>query len=970
MTSRPGAAPESVSRPQAWPASEAARLRDLLRARIRGEVRFDAASRGLYATDASNYRQVPIGVVIPHTVDDVVETVAVARSLQAPVLLRGGGTSLAGQTCNVALVLDTSKYLDRVLSIDPGQRLARVEPGVVCDVLRHAAEAHGLTFGPDPSTHSRCTLGGMIGNNSCGAHSVMAGKTVNNIEALEVLTYDGTRLTVGPTSDAELARLIGAGGRVGGLYAGLKAIRERYGDAIRREFPDIRRRVSGYNLDALLPENGCNVAQALVGTEGTCAITLGATARLVASPPVRVLLVLGFDDICTAGDHAPGLMPFGPLCIEGLDEHIIGDMRKKGLELDAIRLLPAGNAWLMVEFGGTSRDEAEAQATAAASTLAAASSGAQLYTEPRDQRTVWSIRESGAAATNAVPGEPETYPGWEDAAVDPARVGDYLRDFRTLLGKFGYKSSLYGHFGDGCIHGRITFDLHSRDGLKTWRRFMEAAADLVVRYGGSLSGEHGDGQARAELLPRMFSPTIMQAFAEFKRLWDPDNKLNPGKLIDPARFDQDLRTGPDYTPLQPATVFRFPRDQGSFASAAGRCVGTAKCRRIEGGVMCPSYRATREEAYSTRGRARLLFELVQGDPVDDLWDNETVKDSLDLCLACKGCRHECPVQVDMATYKAEFMAHYYQHHRRPRQAWTIGRFHEWARLAGAAPRLVNAALGLPGVSGLAKRLAGVAPARALPRFSARPFTRSYRSAPSGDDRPAVVLWPDTFNNFLHAAALSQARQVLEALGFAVLLPGRPVCCGRPLYDFGFANRVRQRLAHALDTLQFAVERELPVIGLEPACLGSFRDELLSLFPDDTRARWLAQNSWLLADFLVTQDELELPQLSGRALIHGHCHQKALFGMQGSRTLLQRLGLEVELLDAGCCGMAGAFGFDPARYEVSQRIGEETLLPAVRAATADTLIVADGYSCREQIVQATGRQPLHTADVLGRALNGG
>ncbi len=950
---------------QVSPAFDAEALADALRQTISGEVRFEAGSRALYATDASNYRHVPVGVVVPRSVDDIVTAIALARRFDAPVLMRGGGTSLAGQTCNVAVVLDTSKYLDRIHRIDPDSRRADVQPGVVCNVLRLAAAEHGLTFGPDPSTHARCTLGGMIGNNACGAHSVMAGKTDENIETLEVLTYDGVRLTVGPTSDEELDAIIRDGGRRGEIYAGLKALRDRYAETIRQGFPRIRRRVSGYNLDALLPENGFNVARALVGTEGTCAITLGARTRLVENPRHRVLAVLGYPDICAAGDAGPAVVATGALCCEGLDEQIIGDMRKKGFGLDAIAGLPRGNAWLLLEYGGATPQEAERNAREAITTLATDTVDHRVITDPGEQRTVWSVRESGAAATNAVPGEAETYPGWEDAAVDPAQVGDYLRDYRALLARYGYRSSLYGHFGDGCIHGRVDFDLMSRDGVAKWRRFTEEAADLVVRYGGSLSGEHGDGQARAELWPKMFGPELMAAFREFKHIWDPDNRLNPGRLIDPEPFDTSLRTGPDYAPIDPPTEFAFVRDEGSFAKAAKRCVGVGKCRRHAGGVMCPSYRATGEERHSTRGRARLLFEMLQGDPLDKPWDSDYVKESLDLCLACKGCRHECPVQVDMATYKAEFMAHYYRHHRRPRQAHTLGWIHRWAPFAGTAPRLVNALTQTPGLARLAKAVAGVARQRALPAFSHRPFTRDFRPA-ADDGRPTVMLWADTFNNYLHAETARAAADVLAQAGFRVMLPEHRACCGRPLYDHGRIEQAKAALADSMAALAPAIDAGIPVVGLEPSCLGSFRDELPNLFPDDERARWLAENSYLLPDFLASHKALDLPQLEGRALVHLHCHQRALFGEAGTRRLLERLGLEVEILDSGCCGMAGAFGFDPDKVEVSLKVGEEVLLPAVRNADTQTLIVSDGYSCREQIAQTTDRRALHTAEVLALA----
>ncbi|BES72814.1 FAD-binding and (Fe-S)-binding domain-containing protein [Marinobacter nanhaiticus D15-8W] len=934
---------------------------------VDGEVRFEIGSRALYATDASNYRQVPIGVVIPQHEKDIERAVAVAREFDVPILMRGAGTSLAGQTCNAAVVLDTSKYMNQVLDVDPDRRTAVIQPGVVCDVLRDAAEAHGLTFGPDPSTHTQCTLGGMIGNNSCGAHSVMAGKTDDNIESLDILTYDGVRMTVGPTSEQELEAIIQAGGRKGEIYAGLRNLRDRYAEHVRQGFPDIRRRVSGYNLDALLPENGFNVARALVGSEGTCAITLSARTKLVDSPPHRVLVVLGYEDICRAGDEAPAVLATGPLSVEGLDERIVEDMRKKGWGLEALDGLPEGNGWILSEFGGETVEEATDAAQKAIDSQQGRCVDSRLYTDPKEANRVWSVRKSGSAATNALPGEDESYPGWEDAAVDPARVGDYLRDFRKLLDDYGYRSSLYGHFGDGCIHGRMTFDLSSREGVAKWRRFLDEAADLVVAYGGSLSGEHGDGQARAELWPKMFGPELMEAFRRFKEIWDPRGRLNPHKLIDPYRIDEHLRTGPDHDPLDPQPLhFSFRKDQGSFSQAAHRCVGVGKCRSYASGTMCPSYRGTMEEKHSTRGRARLLFEMLQGDTLEGVWNNNAVHEALDLCLACKACSQECPVQVDMATYKAEFMAHYYEHHRRPRQAWTLGMIHEWARLAGRAPKLFNGLTKLPGTAGLARGLTGMTPERDLPQFSSQPFTRSYRSEPPKDNRPAVVLWPDTFNNFLHSDSLRAAARVLDRLGFEVQLPGRPVCCGRPLYDYGMLERARWRLRQVLETLAPAIEAGIPVVGLEPSCMSTFRDELLNFFPQDERALRLAQNSWLLPDFLVHQDGLDLPHLKGTAWVHGHCHQKSGSGMAGTQSLLEQMGLEAQLPDNGCCGMAGAFGFDGEKYPVSMRIAESAMLPSLRDVASDTYVISDGFSCREQIRHGSGRTALHTAQLLDRA----
>jgi FAD/FMN-containing dehydrogenase/Fe-S oxidoreductase len=945
-----------------------------LRARLACEVRFDAGARALYATDSSNYRQVPIGVVVPRTIDDIVTTVAVCHELDAPILMRGAGTSLCGQTCNVAVVLDVSRYLTRIVEIDPQGRTAVVEPGVICDSLRNAAERHGLTFGPDPATHSRCTLGGMIGNNSCGAHSVMAGKTVENVEALEILTYDGERMWVGPTSEQELDATVAAGGRKAQIYSALAQLAQRHGERVRGEFPTIRRRVSGYNIDELLPEHGFNLARALVGTEGTCAIVLHAKVKLVESPPVRVLVVLGYDDMFVAADRTPFILEHSPVALEGLDVMLIEDLGKKGLLGAEIALLPPGSGWLMVELGADDLPQAMARAEAlvAAEMQVGLARGSRIY-PGAEQKVVWAIREVGAGASNAVPGvREEPRAGWEDAAVDPARVGDYLREFRHLLDKYGYRSSLYGHFGDGCIHGRITFELETREGIAAMRRFMEEATDLVVKYGGSISGEHGDGQARAEFLPRMYGPQLMQAFREFKAIWDPRNRMNPGKVVDAYRMDENLRIHPDYRPIEPKTRFSFASDFGSFAHAADRCLGVAKCRNLEGGVMCPSYRVTGEEKHSTRGRIRLFGELFRGETLTGLWSNEDVKEALDLCLACKSCKSECPVQVDMATYKAEFLSHYYETHPRPRQARSMGMIHRWARLAAHAPGMVNLVNATPGLSGLARRWAGIAPERRMPRFASTTFVRWFQKRPArATQAREVVLWPDTFNNHFHPESAIAATQVLEAAGYTVRVPTRPLCCGRPLYDFGLLDQAKAQLSDIMRALREEIEAGIPIVGLEPACVSVFKDELPNLFAGDALARRLADQVAYFSDFLQGESSLPepliLPATSIRARVHGHCHHKALLGMKGEMTLLRRVGIAAQAIDSGCCGMAGAFGFRPESYELSVKAAELALLPAVRAAPVDELIVASGYSCREQIEQLSPRKAIHAAEAVARAL---
>jgi FAD/FMN-containing dehydrogenase/Fe-S oxidoreductase len=958
--------------PPKYPRQTAQRLEQALRSHVDGEVRFDGGSRALYATDGSIYRQVPIGVVIPRTVEDVVTTIALCREHDAPILARGGGTSLAGQCCNVAVVIDFSKYLNRILNIDPERKRARVQPGCVLDMLRKSAEKHHLTFGPDPSTHAHNTLGGMIGNDSCGVHSVMAGRTAENVEALDICTYDGLRMRVGPTSEKELEAIIRGGGRRSEIYAGLKSLRDRYAHLIRTRYPHIPRRVSGYNLDELLPENGFNVARALVGTEGSCVTVLEAELRLVPSPPHRSLLVLGYPDVYNAGDHIPQIMEAGPIGLEGLDRLLIEYMKRKHMHPQDEQLLPPGGGWLMVEFGGATKQDADDRARRLMRQLARTQDppSMKLFDDPHEEEMLWTVRESGLGATAYVPGESDTHPGWEDAAVPPDRVGDYLRDFRALIKKYDYQCALYGHFGQGCIHCRIDYNIATPAGVAQWHAFMDEAADLVVSYGGSLSGEHGDGQVRASLLPKMFGSELMGAFREFKALWDPQRRMNPGKKIEPYPMTADLRTGPDYRPPLYPTYFSYPEDHHNFNFAADRCVGVGKCRDLEGGVMCPSYRGTLEEKYTTRGRSRLLFEMIKGSPISDSWNSAAVHDALDLCLACKGCKKDCPVNVDMATYKAEFMAHHYRHRLHPRYAYSMGLIWWWSRAAAKMPRITNFMLQTRGLRSLFKYIAGIAPQRTFPRYATQTFRDRFAKHPvANEGAPEVLLWPDTWNNYFYPDVLMAAVRVLEAAGYRVRVPQQPLCCQRPLYAEGMLDLARGQLVKILDALAPDMARGVPLIGLEPSCLSTFRDELPHLLPADVRAHYLAHNSFLLGEFLQ-RGGWQPPQLPRRAIVHAHCHHHALLDTDSEKEMLARLGLSFQWLDSGCCGMAGSFGFRRDVYDVAQRIGELKLLPAVRGIDDDTLIITNGFSCREQILQNTGRRALTLAEVLAMALDEG
>lgn len=937
-----------------WP-GDARSLEDDLRRSVRGEVRFDSGSRALYATDASNYRQVPIGVVAPVDTEDLIAAVAVCRRQRAPIVHRGAGTSLAGQCCNVAVVIDASRHLTGVLAIDPERRIARVRPGTVLDDLRSAALRHGLTFGPDPATHAWCTVGGMIGNNSCGVHSLTTGRTSDNVEELEVLTYDGLRLRVGATPEGEIDRIVRAGGRRGEIYRRLRELRGRYAGLIRERFPRLSRRVSGFNLDDLLPERGFHVARALAGTEGTCVTFLEATVRLHPAPKVRVLAVLGYEDVVRAAESVPEVLQAAPIGLEGMDRFLVDNDYARRSYRETLALLPPGNAWLLVEFGGETREEAVERARRLAS-----GPGALLVESPGEQARIWQVREAGVATTSRDPRlGGDGWPGWEDSAVPPEAFAPYLRDLLALLGRHGYGAAFYGHFGEGCLHARIDFDFRSAEGIRAYRAFLEEAADLVVAYGGSLSGEHGDGQQRGELLPRMFGEELVNAFREFKAIWDPGNRMNPGKKVDPYPLDADLR--PPLRLDDPPVAFQYPGDSGSFSRAVTRCVGVGRCRRDVGGIMCPSYRATRDERHSTRGRARLLFEMLEGEVVRDGWRSGEVLEALDLCLACKGCRTECPAGVDMATYKAEFLHHHYQGKPRPRPAYAMGLVPWWARLASRLPGIANRMMQGP-FSGILKRLGGIHPDRQIPVFADRTFRDGF--APRAG-APTVLLWPDTFTNFFQPEIAQAAVRVLEAAGHGVAIPRRVLCCGRPLYDFGMLDLARRQLRQILEALGPEIATGLPVVGLEPSCVAVFRDELVNLFPEDEAARRLSAQFFTLAEFLV-REGFDPPRSSGTAIIHGHCHQQAVMGMSADRELLGRMGLDVRILDAGCCGMAGAFGFEADHYEVSLAVAERALLPAIRAAGPDALLLADGFSCREQIRQLTGRRALHLAEVVAEA----
>ena len=942
--------------------------RDLVKV-LRGEVHFDGATRGIYATDSSNYRQVPIGVVFPIDEEDVRQTILVCRRHNAPILGRGAGTSLAGQACNVAVVIDMSRHMNKIIAIDAEKRRATVQPGVVLDDLNAATRLLDLTFGPDPATHAWCTLGGMVGNNSCGTHALYTGKTVDNVDELVVITYEGERMVVGQSDDESYLDRASAATDEARIIRELRQLRGEFDEQIRTGFPQIPRRVSGFNLDQLLPENGFHLARALVGTESTCALVTEITVALSPWPKHRILVVLGYDDIYLAADNVPELLKHDLIGLEGFDGRLVDQMRRASLNVENLRHLPGGQGWLMAEVGADTAAEVELKTRHLVESL---SSGiqAEVLRDARDQEEVWRIRESGLGATARPPGQPVNYEGWEDAAVAPEQLGRYLRGIRDLWKEFGYIGAWYGHFGQGCVHTRNNFDLSSVEGLRSYRSYVERAADLCISLGGSISGEHGDGQARGELLERMYGPELMEAFRRFKAAWDPIGKMNPGKVIDAYPLDTNIRYGPKYRKsLLVATAFSFEHDGGSLQNALERCVGVGKCRSEMGGVMCPSYRATHDEKHSTRGRAKLFGELFQGETTVESWRNREVFEALDLCLSCKGCATDCPTQVDMATYKAEFLHHYYAKRLRPRSAYAIGLLPWTGRVATRVPRLVNLLLQNGVSAAIFKCMGGISSERDVPRFALTSFRRSPLAHEMRDEaNPTVVLWPDTFTDLFMPDRGIATVKVLRQAGERVAVPRAWACCGRPLYDSGMLKLAASAGRDVLDVLDKFLTLNIPIVVPEPSCLATFRDELPKLLPNDPRAAKLALLSRSLAEHLEAITwTATLVSTRGTVSVHPHCHQRAVQGVASEVRLLANSGFDVQVLDLGCCGLAGSFGFEKDHDELSREIARDRFVPGIVRSSLDGPVILDGFSCQLQASELTNVVTTSTAELLARLL---
>lgn len=947
---------------------------------LEGDIDFSDAGVALYTSDASNYRQIPLGVIYPANSEDIVKSTSLCREHALPVLMRGAGTSQNGQCVNEAIVLDCSRYMNQVLEIDERQCTALVQPGIVCDSLKASAESKGLTFGPDPATHSRCTLGGMIGNNSCGPRSMLAGKTVENVLELEVLTSDGARFWTGPTSDEQLATILARGDRQAQIYAELVDIRDTYADQIRKRYPTIKRRVSGYNLDQLLPENDFNVARALVGSEGTCVSILQARLRLIHKPRCTALTVLGFNDIFTAGDAVPDIMPFAPIAMEGLDWNIVGGLIDRQLKIDEVALLPEGRAWILVELAADNEEALKELQTQFIADMQSCERvlSVRAVNCASEETALWSIREQGASATamSLDPAGTDPIVGWEDTAVDPMQLGDYLREFQALVDRYDYSTSLYGHFGDGCIHARITFDTRTDDGVEKWRRFSKEIATLVVRFGGSLSGEHGDGQAKAEFLPIMFGDQLMLAFKRFKQVWDPEKRMNPGKLIDAYKMDENLRFGPDYKTPDIKTELRFTEDPTGFGRSTERCIGMGKCR-AQSGAMCPSFQATGNEMYSTRGRAHLLHEIARGDVFAESWQDKQVADSMAHCLSCKACKSECPTQVDIASYKAEFMHRHHASVRRPMHHFLLGFIGNWLPLLGRVPALSNR-LKDSQIGQRVLTLAGFSADKTLPSLASEPFRKwvSQHSSSSDHyfhwfgqtDKPAVVLWTDSVNAHYRPEILQSTIKVLLSAGYRVAVSRQTFCCGRPLYEYGFLEKAKKQLANILDNFYKHLPQGSTVVVIEPSCLSVFKDELQRQFADDDRAAKLLLRTHTLAHFLK-DSPIATKKKFARGLLHNHCHSQALGLDNDDKEFMRRCFDTLEEIPAGCCGMAGSFGMRESTRPIALTLFNQKFKPIIDKSSKDTLIVTNGFSCHEQIRDHTGLRILHPVQVLEACIAG-
>ncbi|HKV44861.1 MAG TPA: FAD-linked oxidase C-terminal domain-containing protein [bacterium] len=958
-------------------------LAEDLRRVVRGEVRFDAVSRVLYSTDASIYEIEPIGVVIPRDADDVQATLEVAHRARVPVLPRGGGTSLAGQAVGHAVVLDFSKYMNRILEVDPEAGWARVEPGLVRNELANALAPRKMVFGPETSTGNRATIGGMIGNNSSGARSIVFGKTVDNTISVRALLAGGEAVALGPLDEAEVTVRARREGAEGVLYRRIPQIVERTRSEVARRYPKIQRRVGGYNLDEFPPGGPWNLAKLVVGSEGTLATVTEATVRIVPRLQATVLAVLHFDDIVPALETTPEILDTHPTAVELIDKIVLDmarQMRDYSTKMTFVEGDPA--ALIVVEYAGETPGALLSRLDALESRMRRRGFGGAIVRaiEPAEQANLWQIRSSGVGLLLGMKAARKPVAFVEDTAVAPDRVAEYVRRFRDIVERHGTRASFYGHASVGLLHARPILDLREAKDIDTMRQIAEEVSDLVQEFGGAMSGEHGDGLSRSHFNEKLFGPQIYHAFREIKAAFDPEWRMNPGKVVDAPPMTESLRYGTAYRASAIQTVQDFGRD-GGLTSAVELCSGVGACRKPQGGTMCPSYMVTKEEAHSTRGRANALRAAISGHLPREALTGRGLYEVMDLCIGCKACKAECPSNVDMAKLKHEFLAHYYAAHGVPLRARMFGHVAAIGPMGCATAPVSNWVMGSPPFRWLLHRTLGIHPRRRLPAFSRQRFTGWFRrrgGSPRGPEGAAkalpgggrVMLLVDTFTEYYYPAIGQAAVRLLEAAGCEVVLaPSR--CCGRPMISNGLLREAQALALANTARLRPYADAGIPIVGLEPSCTVTLKDEYPDLAPGDASDR-VARQTFMIEEFLVQLQglgiSLPLRRRERRVLLHGHCHQKAMVGTQPSLAALRWLpGATVAEVDSGCCGMAGSFGYEAEHYAVSLAMGERALFKAVRDLPADALIVAAGASCRQQILHGTGRPAVHLVEALAAAL---
>ena len=946
-----------------------------LKKRVEGDIYFDRYSRLLYSTDASIYQIEPIGVVVPRHKGDVQAVVELANKFSVPVLPRGGGTSLAGQTVGHALVLDFSKYMQNVLEVNQEELWCRVQPGLVQDELNAYVRSMGLQFGPDTSTSNRATIGGMIGNNSAGAHSLTYGKTLDHVIELTVLLSDGSEVVLKELSSDALEGKSQADSLEGRVHREVARLAQEHRSEILARYPKIMRRVSGYNLDEFIKPQPFNLSRILVGSEGTLGMVVEAKMRLVPKPKWTALDVIHFDDDLEALRASQAILETAPYALESTDKMILNLARGNIVQSQRLGFVQGNpSSLLMVEYAGDTEAQVKEQVYKLEEVRKAQHIGyaATLAFKPEEVKAVWGVRKAGLGLLLGTKGDKKPIAFVEDTAVAPAKLPEFIKRFREIITRHDAIAGYYGHCSVGCMHIRPLIDLKEASEMKKMVSIADAISDLVLEFNGAMSGEHGDGLARSHFNQKLFGAVLYEAFRQVKRVFDPKNLMNPGKIVDAPAMTESLKINPRYQTWQPETTLDFT-GQGGFARAVEMCSGMGECRKKLDGTMCPSYMGTLDEEHSTRGRANALRAVLSGKVPKEEFTGKRLHDVMDLCLECKACKAECPSNVDMAKLKYEFLDHYHRVNGLPLRNRLFGGIERLNRIGSQFAPLSNWVVGSGLNRWLMEKLAGIDRRRPLPQFAGVTFEDWFDGRkPEGDGaKGEVVLFHDTFNNFNTPNVAVATTRLLERLGYHVLLVNKR-CCGRPMISKGMLGEAKNNAAWNVDQLAEYAERGVPIVGMEPSCLLTLRDE----YPDFLRtndAKLVARNSFLLDEFLLQERDTGKVSLSfganGRkALLHGHCHQKALVGTVPTVALLKGAGFEVSEVDSGCCGMAGSFGFEKEHYDLSLTIGNRRLAPAVKSASAEVEIVAPGISCRQQIEHLTGRKAKHTAEVLWEVLS--